>query len=195
MDLILAACSGRGTFSLAPSGQAAVFENADSSGLSKLIPDAFDRVIEGRAHELQNLVCIEGPGAFTGLRMAGAFMQGLSVSLHIPLFGMSAFDIYQRPLSIPLRHLKAKSLSPTEYLTQGFEILRLTGPRVAVSTGELFEGDLFLGFQDRPLWPESEELLHAWTRAKANPKPYEIFYGLDPKIFGQRTKSDPTGPR
>ena len=73
---------------------AVVHGNAERTHGERL-PGELERALQlaGRAaHDLDLLVVANGPGAFTGLRIGLAAVQGLAMVLRIPAIGVSALD-------------------------------------------------------------------------------------------------------
>ena len=59
------------------------------------LPGELDRALSEAGvarHAIDLLAVASGPGAFTGLRIGLAAMQGLAMVLHVPVIGVSAFD-------------------------------------------------------------------------------------------------------
>ena len=59
------------------------------------LPDELDRALKGahvQPRDLELLVVASGPGAFTGLRIGLAAMQGLAMVLNVPVIAVSALD-------------------------------------------------------------------------------------------------------
>jgi len=49
--------------------------------------------------DLSLIVCANGPGSFTGLRIGMAAAKGVSLAANIPLVSLSTLEIYQYPLA------------------------------------------------------------------------------------------------
>ncbi|PPR46130.1 MAG: hypothetical protein CFH17_00006 [Alphaproteobacteria bacterium MarineAlpha5_Bin7] len=54
--------------------------------------------------KIDNLIVCTGPGSYTGLRIGIAFMYGISISLKIPLIGVSGLELLQ--FATPKQHHK-----------------------------------------------------------------------------------------
>jgi hypothetical protein len=192
MILALSACSAQGLWIVADPKEGRLLSHVawtddESTGLSEAISVNYRRALaeaQLRPQDLSELRVVCGPGAFTGLRMSAAFMQGLARSLALPLGGISSYALGGgRPFFIPTRHQLAKSLSLDEALTRGLEFLRLnsaTSSTLAIPQ----PADSVRGVRDAsPLWPAASELLAACL---APASPLKLVYGLEPKISGQR---------
>lgn len=62
---------------------------------SKIIGEEVLQILKKREiepNDLNILLCTTGPGSFTGIRVALAFLKGLKVGLGIPLVGVSTLD-------------------------------------------------------------------------------------------------------
>jgi tRNA threonylcarbamoyladenosine biosynthesis protein TsaB len=73
----------------------AVLEGDGSRTHGERLPDEIRQTLARaavRAEELDLLAVASGPGAFTGLRIGLAAMQGLAMVLHIDVVGVSALD-------------------------------------------------------------------------------------------------------
>lgn len=137
--------------------------------------------------DVTKVLVLTGPGAFTGLRMGVAFAMGLARGLNVPLVGIPTWNLFGRAFSIPTRHQMAKKLSLSECLAQSLEFMHVSSPTESTLTAPSLE-DLVLGTAETPEWPSVAELLQAALHAEAPPQDSEIkiFYGLEPKISGER---------
>jgi len=69
---------------------------------SELIMDIVDMLMDKAAlkpRDLSGVVCMGGPGSFTGLRIGFAIAKGLSLSLGIPFAAIPTLDCIARPFS------------------------------------------------------------------------------------------------
>jgi tRNA threonylcarbamoyladenosine biosynthesis protein TsaB len=97
--------------------------------LLPMIRDAFDQTHQ-RLKSLQRIVCVVGPGSFTGLRIGIAAAQGLCLSTGAVSQGISAFDVMQASA-----HMKkpALALIPTQtgqFYSQRFDTAHDEAPLV-----------------------------------------------------------------
>lgn len=94
--LALDTTTRRGSVSLVDaSGAAHVGELPEGEPVATHLPAALARVVTGAGATLAEvgaLAVAVGPGSFTGLRIGIATMQGMSVALGRPLFGVSGLD-------------------------------------------------------------------------------------------------------
>jgi tRNA threonylcarbamoyladenosine biosynthesis protein TsaB len=70
---------------------------------SGLLMDTFDMLIKTAGlmpGELEGVVCLKGPGSFTGLRIGFAAAKGLALSLGIPFASVPTLDCMARPFSV-----------------------------------------------------------------------------------------------
>ena len=86
----------------------ALVEGDASRTHGERLPAELERVLDMAAVRLQDLdllVVSSGPGAFTGLRIGLAAMQGLAMVLHKPVIGVSALealaDVARSELAVP----------------------------------------------------------------------------------------------
>lgn len=160
----------------------------NSTGLSTEMAPQFTRILEKagrRTDELRGLWGVSGPGAFTGLRLSSAFLQGLARSLRLPLRAIPSRSLFDQDFLIPLRHQKARFLNLEEALKAGIEFLEISTGAAALKKPDA--ADLIVGLRDRPLWPSADELRAGLLRNEKTPEGLALFYGLEPKISGQRT--------
>lgn len=161
----------------------------NATGLSTEIAPQFKQLLNLAGIQisaLQGLWGVSGPGAFTGLRLSSAFLQGLAQARGLPLRSISSFHLWDRKFFIPLRHQKAAQLDLAQALEQGIEFLEIEAPEQATLRRPT-QDDFVIGLKDFPNWPRSTELAAAlWAQQKA-PLGLRIFYGLEPKISGVRS--------
>lgn len=160
----------------------------NSTGLSTEMAPQFDRILKkaGRSREeITGLWGVSGPGAFTGLRLSSAFLQGLARSMRVPLRAIPSHSLFDRRYLIPLRHQKARLMNLEEALAAGIEFLEISAGHATLR--KPLSDDLIVGLRDQPLWPSATELRAGLLRNEKAPVGFELFYGLEPKISGQRT--------
>ncbi|MBS1985507.1 MAG: hypothetical protein JST16_15180 [Bdellovibrionales bacterium] len=166
----------------------ATWEDSNSTGLSAGTARHFEILLEraGKTkQDITGLFGVTGPGAFTGIRMSSAFLQGLARALGQPIRSVPTFDLAGTPFWIPLRHQKARELTLSEALASGMEFLHIQSTS-AHQLGVPSEGELIWGLRNHPEWPEPENLLHGVRRNLQGPLGLKLDYGLEPKISGQR---------
>jgi len=89
----------------APAGAAKatwLFEADAGLRHSELVMDIIDMLLRTAAltpRDLSGVVCMGGPGSFTGLRIGFAIAKGLSLSLGIPFAAIPTLDCLARPFS------------------------------------------------------------------------------------------------
>ncbi len=162
--------------------------DGESSGLSdRLIPMFEKLLVQGNISrdKITKLFGVSGPGAFTGLRMSGAFLLGLARALDRPLVSVPTIDLNDSSFWIPLRHQLSKSLSLSQALERGIEFLKVGRDR-KFEIGIPKEGDIIWGLNDRPEWPSTVEFQRAIQKNLDKSAPFEVIYGLEPKISGLR---------
>lgn len=97
ITLALDASTYRGTVAvfrdrtLVSSGQAAM-RGAHAEALMPAVADALARA-GTKVEQLDRVVCGEGPGSFTSLRIAGSIAKGLCLGRGIPLFAVSSLGL------------------------------------------------------------------------------------------------------
>jgi hypothetical protein len=148
-----------------------------------------DLLISNRINldSIEGLGVVVGPGAFTGLRMGVSFAEGLCMAQSIPKLAIPSFFLVNRPFIFPLRHTKAPDLSVEQYIAEGFESLLLKDSKTFEVVTIVPPSIEHRGFKGSYPWPSPQDLASAF-KLSANNKVvrFEIEYGLDPKIFGQR---------
>ena len=69
---------------------------------SELVMDIIDMLLDKaslKPHDLSGVVCMGGPGSFTGLRIGFAIAKGLALSLGIPFAAIPTLDCIARPFA------------------------------------------------------------------------------------------------
>ena len=160
----------------------------NATGLSTEMAPRFNELLNQgglRPQTVTGLWGVTGPGAFTGLRLSSAYLQGLTRALAIPLRSIPTFTLAESRFFIPLRHQKARFLDLEGAFAAGIEFLEILGDgeaRLARPSSQ----DVVWGLRDRPLWPLAEDLRRALRKRVDAPLGLQLFYGLEPKISGQR---------
>ncbi len=73
-----------------------------------------------KKENIDEIIVVIGPGSFTGIRVGVATMQGLSMALSKPLYGLSTLDAFA--LSRPLKYQKvALKLRGKEYVCREYD--------------------------------------------------------------------------
>jgi len=169
---------------------AQTWNDSDGSDLSHQIEPQLNVLLARNKTKLQQdiseLYLSIGPGGFTGLRSSAAFCLGLSQAIKIPIYGIGTFDLYNKPLFIPLQHQKVANLSIDEALQSGVEFIHLTNQndsQIAPPSAK----DFILGVKPQAHWPTAE-IFAAGICAQTTKinKKLELNYGIAPKIFGKR---------
>jgi hypothetical protein len=192
MLLGLSLVSSRGLWILTDSEASRIFFeeswSADDAQLSERLGPSLDTLLAKARisrEQIAGLFGVTGPGSFTGLRMSSAFLQGLARALSVPLRGVPTYDLYARNLAIPIRHQPARQMDLAAAMNSKMEFLRVEGPTQVELTAPR-EGDLILGLQDKPVWPEASDLLNGMRARLKSSEGLQIVYGLEPRISGQR---------
>jgi len=79
-----------------------VFEADAGMRHSELIMDSVDMLLEKAAlkpEDLSGVVCMGGPGSFTGLRIGFSLAKGLALALNIPFAAVPTLDCLSYPFS------------------------------------------------------------------------------------------------
>ena len=194
MILCLSLVSSHGAWALLSSDASQVhrFEtwtDTESTGLSAGLDSALSRLLNGQPLSIVSRIgVVSGPGAFTGLRIASSYAQGLHRSLGVPLFGIPTYDLIGRPFYLPMQHQKARHLTQADLAQAPMECLHVSGSSPEQVSTERPTGhgnELVLGLKDSSAWPSSEQLRAG--AAKNLSTSLQIQYGLEPKISGART--------
>ncbi|MDP5069516.1 MAG: tRNA (adenosine(37)-N6)-threonylcarbamoyltransferase complex dimerization subunit type 1 TsaB [Congregibacter sp.] len=135
-----------------------------------------EELLEGRtlaALDLQAIVYGQGPGSFTGLRIAVSAAQGLAFSLGIPVVGVSSLETQVRTF--------LRTFPATDIVDQPVRILSCIDARIGQVYGQWFEstGDTLCavgGVFVAP--PEAIEIPSPGTRSQA-PCVYGIGSGFE----------------
>ncbi|NCN26486.1 hypothetical protein GW915_02835 [bacterium] len=172
------------------------WEDSERGDLWKELENQLSSLLESNTQTLENirtLFCVSGPGAYTGLRIASAYCKGLSLSLGIAMIGVPSIDLNNgEAFFIPVRQQLIRDLTQVEALSdsRNFEFLKITGKYSA----ELLRPtpkDLLWGSKDlNQTWPSAEQFAKAISTNINKTQPFEIFYGLGPKVFGEYLKED-----
>jgi hypothetical protein len=164
----------------------------ESANLSQNLSLELENILRDAGSSLSqitHLVGVSGPGGFTGLRVTGSYLLGLSRALSVPVLGLPTFCLnpIQKPFWIPLQHQKVKNLNRVESLELGVEFLKIQSESEFI-VGQPTENDTIWGLKDFPLWPKPLDFVEA-LRANLDRTDFRNFsltYGSSPKIFGQR---------
>ncbi|MEO5667881.1 MAG: hypothetical protein ABIR96_07480 [Bdellovibrionota bacterium] len=170
-----------------------VAERAWNDDQTRALSDSLAREVQALGIDLskiERVAVLTGPGAFTGLRMGVAFAMGLARGLKIPLIGVPTWNLFSHDIFIPTRQQMAKKLSLQACLEASLEFMHLTSEREVIVESAL-PTSFVVGTAERPDWPQPHELVAAVIKTLAQssrvaPTPIEIFYGMEPKISGQR---------
>ncbi len=161
-----------------------VWQDNESSGLSIEIGRRFDTLL-ARNHlqpkDITKVFGVSGPGAFTGLRMGAAFLQGLARALGITLKKIPTYDLHGEPFYIPLRHHKVASLDLPEAQKSQMEFYALKSAQdFSIAVPDIHS--TVWGLKDKALWPSAIELFRALRHNIDSIEKFEIVYGSAPKI-------------
>jgi len=163
--------------------------DTESFGLNAGVTPALERILQHtKLSEVKRIGVVTGPGAFTGLRIASSFAQGLARACGATLFSIPTFALEGKPFCIPLQHQKARDLDLPSALLAKMEVLEIRGPRREDAEVRLLVADdPVQGLAPAPFWPTPEKLLAGARRSKDSAPGLAIVYGLEPKISGKRT--------
>ena len=85
-------------------GNDQLYFEADAQGShSQILLDIVDYLTKNasiKPHELSLVLCMKGPGSFTGLRIGFASAKGLALALGIPFHPISSLDCMSHPFSV-----------------------------------------------------------------------------------------------
>jgi tRNA threonylcarbamoyladenosine biosynthesis protein TsaB len=74
------------------SSASATMRGAHAEALMPAVAGALDQA-GLKVGDLSRVVCGEGPGSFTSLRIAGSIAKGICLGLHVPLFAVSSLGL------------------------------------------------------------------------------------------------------
>ena len=100
--LAIDAAAQRFSVALAAGGDSWVFEADAGMRHSELIMDSVDMLLKKAAlkpEDLSGVICMGGPGSFTGLRIGFSLAKGLALSLNIPFAAIPTLDCLAHPFS------------------------------------------------------------------------------------------------
>jgi len=100
--LAIDAAAQRFSVALAAGGDSWVFEADAGMRHSELIMDSIDMLLKKAAlkpEDLSGVVCMGGPGSFTGLRIGFSLARGLALALNIPFAAVPTLDCLSYPFS------------------------------------------------------------------------------------------------
>jgi hypothetical protein len=162
--------------------------DAESFGLNAGLAPALKRTLAYRKlAEISRIGVVTGPGAFTGLRIACSFAQGLARASNASLFSIPTYDLVGKPFFMPLQHQKARTMERDAAVTSGMEFLALTGAGREDSTVRApAAAEAVVGLAPDPFWPTPEALLAAARKNLGGEPGLRLVYGLEPKISGKR---------
>jgi tRNA A37 threonylcarbamoyladenosine modification protein TsaB len=169
------------------------WDERDTQDHWKVLGETVEEILKNNSkNSLTHLFCVSGPGAFTGLRISAAFMQGLSMGLKIPLIAIPTYLLNdEKTFLIPIRHQKVRDLTEHEAKEKNYEFLKIASVHEA-SLCELDEKHEVWGIQNKlklDLWPNENQLLASTLKAlklyNINHSEFNIEYGLGPKVFGK----------
>ena len=164
------------------------WEETESSKVSQQIGPALDRVLASagvQRDSITRLLCVRGPGSFTGLRVSASFAMGLARALGLRTEGIATFDLVGQPFCFPLQLQKYRDLDEAAAASQGIDCLSIE----SASTERIvtFSGQAPLyGIGPRRQWPTPGDLLRAVQNQPLPGTAFSIVYGLEPKISGVR---------
>lgn len=182
MYLVLSMLSSRARLLLADDDKvilARSWQKSESQEMGDRLPSELRLLLTEsrvRLDQLKALYCASGPGSFSGLRISSAFFRGLAYALKIPLRGIPTFEIYDETVSIPVRALKAESMSLEEYLQQGMKFLIIEKEKSYLSDRPAAK---VLGFAPTIAWPEENDLFRG-MKHRLTTNEFHLDYGYAP---------------
>lgn len=168
------------------------WEDMESRGLSTQIGQRFETLLARANISPQNITAlygVSGPGAFTGLRMGAAFLQGLARSLNVPLRAVPTFDLLNEEFFIPLRPHKTKPLNLAEAIEQKWEFLKLQGPHEQSREFPTMGAKVW-GLRDSYLWPSPEQLHRGIQKNLRHPEKFKVVYGSEPTVLSAAAQKE-----
>lgn len=162
--------------------------DTESFGLNAGVGPALERILMAAgSHAIERIGVVTGPGAFTGLRIACSFAQGLARARGATLFSIPTYDLFGHAVAMPLQHQKARHLERAAAITSGMEFLVLKGPgREDFEVRPPRDNESVVGLASDALWPTPEALFAGLRAHFAGPTGLNLIYGLEPKISGKR---------
>jgi tRNA threonylcarbamoyladenosine biosynthesis protein TsaB len=147
---------------------------------SELLMDGVDMLMKAAGLEpaaLEGVVCLKGPGSFTGLRIGFAAAKGLALSLGIPLAAASTLDCLARPFSV----------------WPGLVLPLLDAKKDRFFTALYRKGRRLSDDMDAGLPAISAAVIRALEDAPAEEKRI-LLTGPDAMLFQERLAKNPAGP-
>ncbi|MCF6301530.1 MAG: tRNA (adenosine(37)-N6)-threonylcarbamoyltransferase complex dimerization subunit type 1 TsaB [Proteobacteria bacterium] len=131
-----------------------------------VLPAIEDLLIQAKIakKDLDGIVFGQGPGAFTGVRIAVSIVQGLALALDIPVLGVStletmAYNVYKKLDTKPGSHIliandaRMGEAYHASFFVDGSKLIRLTADQVSkpekinTSGANIFAGNAFTQFE------------------------------------------------
>lgn len=157
------------------------WDNLSGTDLAEFVDQSFlELKAKVPSEAITRLMCVQGPGSFTGLRVSSAFMKGIGTALNIPLIGIPSFQLFGEAFAFSLRPAKAATLNLEECFQKEFKFLEVTSDS-AFRIVEKPECKKILGLKDQPLWPRQEELERG-ILACLESRSFELNYGYTPEF-------------
>lgn len=161
------------------------WQESDGRSQGELIQSKFQNLLDLAAlpaQEIETIFCVQGPGSFTSLRIAGSFAMGLKSALNVPLFGIATYDLMDAPFYLSLRPRKTSTMNLEGCLKEEIKFLLIQKNRqhqIQVPT----EKELpVIGLKDSEKFPSLNQLVHAHQKSLKNPHSFEIDYGYEPQF-------------
>jgi tRNA threonylcarbamoyladenosine biosynthesis protein TsaB len=90
------------TLSIAVSRNDDIYYSQTEAGVkhSEIVMDCIDALVKSAsiaAHDLDGILCMDGPGSFTGLRIGFSIAKGLSLALSVPFMPVPTMDCIAYP--------------------------------------------------------------------------------------------------